>query len=536
MQWRNLKWLIVAVAFALPIAFALFTNHAWEDYYITLRSSRNLLEGNGLVYNAGDRLHTFTSPLGVLIPALCTWLSGPDHEQTALWIFRVFNATLLAATAALLWRRSQTLKLGPVGRFVLFGMLFLDPKLIDFSTNGQEAGILLFFGILLWSELEAPGGPRARWLAVALGGLMWTRPDAFVLAGAIILPHFWLNRRSDGAYRVRWAVLLRGVLFGGLLYLPWFAWAWWYYGSPIPNTIIAKAAVNLPRNVLDLVLLPLTLLGPTSHLDGVFLPAYWKFGGWMVCVVNFGHALALAAVFAWVFPQLPAAGRRVSLALFAGALYLCAIYVYPWYFAPWTALASISLAFWADWAWALATKAMWRWARPALTTVCFTAVAFEAMLLACVTWEMRVQQRVIEDGGRKIIGEWLRANAAPSDRIFLEPLGYVGYYSHLKAYDYPGLSSREVVTAIREGATTYPELIAQLKPDWLILRPSEIEQQGITNANTRAHYRVAKVIDHSRELKAIPFLPGRGWLEYDSQFVVFQRMHDAEAEAKVSLQ
>ena len=28
---------------------------------------------------------------------------------------------------------------------------------------------------------------------------------------------------------------------------------------------------------------------------------------------------------------------------------------------------------------------------------------------------MRVQQRVIEDGGRKIIGEWLRANATPGD-------------------------------------------------------------------------------------------------------------------------
>jgi hypothetical protein len=168
MQRRNLKWLIVVVAFAIPIVFALFTNHAWEDYYITLRSSRNLLEGNGLVYNAGDRLHTFTSPLGVLIPALCTWLSGPDHELTALWIFRVLNAALLAATAALLWRRSQTLKLGAVGRFVLFGLLFLDPKLIDFSTNGQESGILVFFAVLLWSELEAPDGPRAHWLALSL--------------------------------------------------------------------------------------------------------------------------------------------------------------------------------------------------------------------------------------------------------------------------------------------------------------------------------------------------------------------------------
>ena len=81
----------------------------------------------------------------------------------------------------------------------------------------------------------------------------------------------------------------------------------------------------------------------------------------------------------------------------------------------------------------------------------------------------------------------------------------------------------------------YPELIAQLKPDWLILRPLEIEQQGITNMKTRAHYRVAKVTNHARELKAIPFLPGRGWLEYDSQFVIFQRVNDAEPRAKVSL-
>ena len=106
-----------------------------------------------------------------------------------------------------------------------------------FFHERAGSGILVFFAVLLWSELEAPDGPRARWLAVALGGLMWTRPDAFVLAGAILLPHLWLNRGADGLRR---AVLLRGGFFGGMLYLPWFAWAWWYYGSPIPNTIIAK--------------------------------------------------------------------------------------------------------------------------------------------------------------------------------------------------------------------------------------------------------------------------------------------------------
>ena len=126
-------------------------------------------------------------------------------------------------------------------------------------------------------------------------------------------------------------------------------------------------------------------------------------------------------------------------------------------------------------------------------------------------------------------------NAAPGDRVFLEPLGYIGYYSHLKAYDYPGLSSREVVTAIRDGATTYPELISQLKPDWLILRPLEIEQQGITSMRTCAlTIASSRMIDHARELKDIPFCLVCGWVEYDSQFVVFQRVHDAESQAKVS--
>src|SRR4051812_31053218 len=95
------KWLVVTLAFVLPLGFAAFTNHAWEDYFITLRSSRNLVEGNGLVFNPGEHVHTFTSPLGVLVPALCTWIAGVDHETAALWLFRLINATLLAASALL---------------------------------------------------------------------------------------------------------------------------------------------------------------------------------------------------------------------------------------------------------------------------------------------------------------------------------------------------------------------------------------------------------------------------------------------------
>ena len=63
------RWLIFAGVFVLALAFAAFTQHAWEDYYITYRVSKNLATGHGLVYTVGERVHAFTSPLNVLLPA-----------------------------------------------------------------------------------------------------------------------------------------------------------------------------------------------------------------------------------------------------------------------------------------------------------------------------------------------------------------------------------------------------------------------------------------------------------------------------------
>jgi len=127
---------------------------------------------HGLVFTPDERPHSFTSPLGTLLPALGTILAGPDREELALWLFRGLSAGLLAGAAALLWRRVDPLGLGPLGRFVFFGLLLADATLTDFSINGLETAILLFFVAMLWTELEAPAGPATTRLALAFGGLM----------------------------------------------------------------------------------------------------------------------------------------------------------------------------------------------------------------------------------------------------------------------------------------------------------------------------------------------------------------------------
>ena len=145
-------------------------------------------------------------------------------------------------------------------------------------------------------------------------------------------------------------------------------------------------------------------------------------------------------------------------------------------------------------------------------------------LLACVAWQIRIQQEVIEDHGRREIGKWLRDQATPGDRVFLEPLGYIGYYSRLKTYDVPGLSSPEVVRAIRSGITTFADLITRLNPEWLVLRPGELEREGISQEWMADRYRLVKQVENKSRLDAIRFLPGRPWLELDAYFLVFERL------------
>ena len=71
---------VVVVSFVAAVAMAVadvvVTGHAWEDWYITFRHSRNFVDGHGLTFNPGERIHGFTSPLNTFLPAIGYALSG----------------------------------------------------------------------------------------------------------------------------------------------------------------------------------------------------------------------------------------------------------------------------------------------------------------------------------------------------------------------------------------------------------------------------------------------------------------------------
>ncbi len=515
------SWIVAAVAVLVPLSFAAYTGHMWEDYFITLRSSRNLVEGHGLVFTPGERLHTFTSPLGVLLPALCTAIAGVENEQLAMWLFRCVSVAFLAAAAVLAWRRFAALGVGTLGRFVFFGLLLADAKLADFSTNGMETAVLIFFVLLLWTELERAEGPRVSCIALACAGLMWTRPDGFIPGAALILPHLVFRTRADGPARIPWRALVQGIAVGAVVYLPWFLWAWWYYGTPVPHTITAKSGIMLPPTAKEILLTPWNTLRGESKLVDLFLPTYWFYGGWPRAIVAFGYALSVPAAFAWLVPALPAIVRRLSLGVFIGMFYVCAIILFPWYAPPWAVIAALTMALLADFAHARAKAAGWATPASLLRVACALVVVVQVGLLVATAWQMKNQQRIVELGVRRPIGEWLRANAAPGDTVLMEPLGYIGYYSRLKTYDFPGLSSREVVATVRSGVYRYADLIARLKPTWLVLRPTEIAEKDFAERPILRDYKLVKTWDAMSALDAVGTLPGRKWVEWEARFKVF---------------
>lgn len=519
----RLKWIVLILAFLLPLGFAFFTSHAWEDYYITLRSSRNLVEGNGLVFNPGERVHTFTSPLGVLVPAACTWIVGVGHEETALWLFRVFNTGCLVAAVWLIWRRIDSFGLAVISRLLLFGLILFDGKLIDFSINGMETAIMVLFTILLWSELESPAIPRWNVIAISVGGLMWTRPDAFILAGALLLPHAFFRRRTSDRFSFHWKPVLQGILLGGVIYLPWFAWAWWYYGSPVPNTIVAKSIVTDPVHFRDLIMGPWRVLTAESKIPYLYLPTYWTFGGWPKFLSFFAYILTIVGVFGWIHPRNSAPGRRASLSIFLGMFYLNSIVLSPWYQPPWCTIESLAVALAFDRVYSFTSARQLAWGNSALRIASGIAIMFQVGVFASLAWETRIQQRIIETNVRKDIGTWLQAHARPKDSIFMEPLGYIGYYSGLKTYDFPGLSAPEVVRALKTDVRDFAGLIEKFRPTWLALRPFEVATITRHPHAVLDNYKLERMWDATAQLDQVSFLPGREWSELDSKFLLFHR-------------
>lgn len=247
-----------------------------DDGLIVLRTVRNLEEGNGPVFNAGERVEANTSTLWQYLILLARWVTNAPLESIAVNLGLLLAVTAMAlgawATARAFYRSGQFSAplVAPAGALVYLAL----PPARDFFTSGLEWGLSIFYLAGLWALLQHWAQSRtntsAYWLAL-WAGLSWlVRPEFALyggLAGLLLL----------AAHR-NWKAWL-GIL-GAALPIPagYQFFRMGYYGLLTPHTAVAKSASSSAwdsgLNYLQDFIGPYALYLPVLVLAGA---ALWTF-------------------------------------------------------------------------------------------------------------------------------------------------------------------------------------------------------------------------------------------------------------------
>lgn len=204
-----------------------------DDSYITYRYARNILAGDGFVYNPGDRVLGTTTPLYTSLMVLSALPTGGVQAPfTSLaW---VLNAIFDGCTCLLLFWMGRRLGFFYAGLGA--GLAWaVAPFSVTFAIGGLETSLYV---LLLVGMVSAYLSER-RILAAFLAALaLLTRPDALILIGPLAVDRLWQAIRGGAQER---RSLLSEALAFGLPTLAWLAFATAYFGTPIPHSIAAKS-------------------------------------------------------------------------------------------------------------------------------------------------------------------------------------------------------------------------------------------------------------------------------------------------------
>jgi hypothetical protein len=299
---------------------------------------------------------------------------------------------------------------------------------------------------------------RSRLMPAALCAALavLARPDgvlvAFLLAGDYLL-------------RVRRPVPWRETaLFAGIL-LAWGAFAWVYFGSPLPVTLLAKQQQG------------------AMAVSERFAPGFFTILEWYASLPYYLQAGLSAIGFA--FAALRARTWYLFLAwpfLYFTAYSVLGVSRYFWYYAPLVPgfVASIGLGITA-----LAT--LGRAAFEKRGDVNSPGVAQEtgwarygALALLALLFLAHVQSlgelRAQADPRFEIyraVGEWLDANTREGDRVGALEVGIIGYYARRPVVDFAGLIQPDVAEQLGEG-TGYEDTaiwaVDVYRPEYLVLQ------------------------------------------------------------------
>ncbi|MHC1741209.1 MAG: hypothetical protein AB9897_08885 [Anaerolineaceae bacterium] len=232
---------IVIVLVLTFVVFGLFLwfayQRAWmgDDAFITLRTVDNFVNGYGLVWNVGERVQSYTSPMWMFLVSAFYVFTREAYFTTVLLSLGVS----FLAVYVLFFFVARDRFSGAVGVLTLL----LSSAFLDYSSSGLENPLShLLLALFAWVYFRKKASPRGLfWLSLIASLAAFTRLDNLLIFLPALALAFWQTRswRQFGT-----------LLLGQIPVIAWEIFSVIYYGFPFPNTAYAKLNNGLPISVL----------------------------------------------------------------------------------------------------------------------------------------------------------------------------------------------------------------------------------------------------------------------------------------------
>lgn len=430
-----------------------------DDAFISFRYARHFADGEGLVFNEGERVEGYTNFLWVLTMAAGrkAGFSLPGFSQTV----SILCAALLIIILILFSRNYFSSLPFPYLSYIAPLMLSLNPLYWEHIGTGLET---LLFALLMFSSVAVYLIHKNRnWLPYLTGLLLGlgylTRPEAVMWVSVVVFADILaaiLEREGLTRQVIRTAKYIGVFVLIVLLHL---AWRVSYYGEFLPNTFYAKATSNWAWGVtytrgflLSTGFLPLFAIcaGP------IFLRRKWALcmSGIIALLLLYNLQIGGDFIFTgrFLFPVLP-------------LIYLLGQEVFR---------STLIMA---------ASSARPLWHKTLLPVILGGLIVVSFLFGAGREWNVakgHVEQNRSMNSLTRLIAECILENTYSTDVIAIVSVGIVPYYSERKTIDMLGLNDWHIArhgiidkTCFVGHQRTDSDYVLDRKPRIILVKPQD---------------------------------------------------------------
>ena len=225
---------LIASFLAFAVLSYVYFPESIDDAYITLRYSKNLLQGNGPVFNIGERVEGYSNFFWMLLLALFGWIG--IHMEMAM---KVLGFASGLGVLALVWKFSASNFRSVLAVSAPVVLLATSSFFAAWAVDGLET---MFYTMLLTSlvYLLATDKTNVPLIGMIAGLVALTRPEGMMFS--LIAVTFLTFR--DGYISGLKALGLVAIAAGG-----YELFRASYFGEYVSNTAIAKVHWNIDKSL-----------------------------------------------------------------------------------------------------------------------------------------------------------------------------------------------------------------------------------------------------------------------------------------------